>query len=348
MNNLVKYNNEMNKVRFTGFSKIHMDLFMAICSKMKAHGEEIITLDTNELKQIIRFERGGNRDFFEELHMMVAKLQLINGSIVDRTQKGKRKFISFNLFPLFAYDEESGLLEVQVNSTFSWLLNEFESYTVFEMNEFLELNSKYAKSLYRMLKQWRTQGQYTFYDLEEFKELLDVPKSYTNRQLMQYCVNTAVAEISKLDKSFKNFKCEPIYARKRGKPLEALKFTWAPEGGKKAPKKALEEASEEPSAADEQLDELDALIDLIDNCNLGIGAKSTISIARKATALGRNFDYVKDVLEIIQKQDCDNVAAKAMSLIENGYDVPKKKKKTVEHNFKQRNYDAAELDKLFQ
>lgn len=339
----------MNKVRFTGFSKIHMDLFMAICSKMKAHGEEIITLDTNELKQIIHFERGGNRDFFEELHMMVAKLQLINGSIVDRTQKGKRKFISFNLFPLFAYDEESRLLEVQVNSTFSWLLNEFESYTVFEINEFLELNSKYAKSLYRMLKQWRTQGQYTFYDLEEFRGVLDVPKSYSNKLLINRCVNTAVAEISKLDRSFKNFTCEPIYARKRGKPLEALKFTWTPEGVKKvAATKEPEEKilGEEISPAVDAPDELDALIDLIDSYNLGIGLRSALSLANKAIELGRGVSYVRDVLEIVSKQDCDNVTAKAMSLLIGGYDQPKKRKKpkTAAGDFKQREYNMSDLE----
>lgn len=44
--------------------------------------------------------------------------------------------------------------------------------------------------------------------------------------MIEKCVNIAVDEINKLDKSFQNFKCTPEYARKRGKPLEKLIFTW--------------------------------------------------------------------------------------------------------------------------
>lgn len=225
MNEIVKYNNKMNQISFTGFTKTHMDLLMAICSKVKLHGTNIVTIKTQELKDITHFEKGGNRDFFEELDAMTEQLQKINGKIVDRTP-GQRKFIKFVLFPTFEYDENGEWLTIAVNERFAWLLNEFESYTTFELAEFIGLKSKYAKNLYRIMKQWRNKGTYTFHDLEQFRELMDVPKTYTNRQLMQDCVNVAVDEISKLDKSFQNFKCTPNYARKRGKPLEKLLFTW--------------------------------------------------------------------------------------------------------------------------
>lgn len=228
MNELVKYNNQMNKLSFTGFSKTHMDLFMALCSKMKMQGTKRVRISTQELKEITCFEKGGRRDFFEELDEMTDRLQYVNGKIVDRTP-GQRKFRKFTLFPTFEYDENEGWLDVQVNDSFSWLLNEFENYTTFELAEFVNLKSKYSKNLYRLLKQWRTEGRYEFHDIAKFRELMDIPKSYTNRQVMQDCVSVAIKEISELDGSFKNFKCEPIYARKRGKPLDKLIFTWQPE-----------------------------------------------------------------------------------------------------------------------
>lgn len=230
MNELVKYNNDMNKIHFTGFSKTHMDLFLAICSKVKGCGNDTIFITSKELKAITHFEKGGKHDFFKELHSMVMKLHSINGSIIDISQgKGNRTFETFRLFDKFKYSEKTGLLEVRIEESFMWLLNEFETYTIFELAEFVELNSKYSKHLYRILKQWRTTGKYIFHDLNEFRELMDVPPKYTNRQLMQDCVSVAVEEIKKLDKSFKNFKCKPEYAQKRGKPLDKLMFTWTPE-----------------------------------------------------------------------------------------------------------------------
>lgn len=60
---------------------------------------------------------------------------------------------------------------------------------------------------------------------------MDIPESYANRRLMEKIIKPAVTEIQELDRSFKNFKCEPLYLHKRGKPLAGYKFTWEPEGG---------------------------------------------------------------------------------------------------------------------
>ena len=58
---------------------------------------------------------------------------------------------------------------------------------------------------------------------------MDVPKTYSNMRLMTKIIEPAVKELKKLDKSFINFKCEPLYAKKRGKSLVGYKFTWQAE-----------------------------------------------------------------------------------------------------------------------
>ena len=56
----------------------------------------------------------------------------------------------FNLFSRFTIDKDQQTLTVRVNPEFTWLLNEFtdklKGYTVFELKEFIELQSKYAKT----------------------------------------------------------------------------------------------------------------------------------------------------------------------------------------------------------
>ena len=87
------------------------------------------------------------------------------------------------------------------------------------MQEFVGLQSKYVKTFYRLLKQWRSTEQYIFNNIDDFREKMDVPKTYSNMHLMTKIIEPTVKELKKLDKSFINFKCEPLYAKKRGKSL---------------------------------------------------------------------------------------------------------------------------------
>lgn len=225
MNEMVKYKNEMNTLKFTGFTKTDMNLLMALCAKIKDCGTEEITFDFDYLKKITNYTSTDINDFIADLERMNTKLAKITARF-----ETDNKILMFVLFPTFEIDKNTLSLTVSVNQKFVHLLNNVvTSFTLFDLQEFVKLDSKYSKNLYRLLKQWRTQGQYIFHNLEEFRELMDIPKSYSNKLMMQKCVNVAVEEIGKLDKSFRDFKCEPIYARKRGKPLDKLMFTWKPE-----------------------------------------------------------------------------------------------------------------------
>ena len=50
MNEIVKYNNQMNDVNFKDFTPIELDLLMTICSKMKEQGLTIIEFSFEQLK----------------------------------------------------------------------------------------------------------------------------------------------------------------------------------------------------------------------------------------------------------------------------------------------------------
>jgi len=73
------------------------------------------------------------------------------------------------------------------------------------------------------------EGRICFQDIDDFRQKLDVPNTYANKRLMEKVIKPSVVEIQRLDKSFENFMCEPLYLHKRGKPLAGYKFTWKPE-----------------------------------------------------------------------------------------------------------------------
>src|SRR5699024_11294793 len=69
-------------------------------------------------------------------------------------------------------------LEIELSNNFEYILNRLSAnFTTYELAEFTAIRSTYAKTMYRLLKQWRTIGKKEF-KIEEFKVLLDMPKYY--------------------------------------------------------------------------------------------------------------------------------------------------------------------------
>ena len=221
MKEIVKYENRINKIPLSGFSAVELNLFMLLCAKAKGKGQELITLDYTSMKKELGMERQADRYFHDELYRMSEKLSKIHCNFKD-----EKRFVVFNLFSTFDGNLEEKTLSVRVNVDYEYLLNEItKNFTRFELAEFVRLDSKYSKNLYRLLKQYRKTGSYKV-DAVKFRELMGCPASYTNKLFMYECVNPAVKELSR--GYFDNLTVEPIKAAKRGAPIVAYQFTFSP------------------------------------------------------------------------------------------------------------------------
>lgn len=221
MNEIVKYSNYVNQLHFTGFTAQDLNFFIALCAKAKEKGEEVLTFSFDEVKRVSGYakKKASTEVFVKDLKRMNDKLLHVDVTIIQG--KVMEQFV---LFTTFRTDAENNKLTIRVNPDFSFLLNELtKNFTRFELSEFVQLESKYSKNLYRLLKQYRKTGTYTV-EAEKFRELMDCPKSYPNMEFMRTCVNTAVKELS--NGYFKDLKVEPIRAKKRGAPIVAYTFTF--------------------------------------------------------------------------------------------------------------------------
>ncbi len=81
------------------------------------------------------------------------------------------------LFTGFSINRKAETVRVSVNPDLVGVLNQLSTWTRFSLEQFARLNSTYAKTMFRLLKQYRTVGKRKF-SIEEFKGLLDIPKSY--------------------------------------------------------------------------------------------------------------------------------------------------------------------------
>ena len=225
INEIVKYNNYMNALKFTDFTSTDLDFLIVLCAKMRDKDTKELTFDFSELKELMNYTPTSNIRFVQELERMNNKLMKVTCRL-----KTEDRILMFVLFPTFEIDLKNQTLTVSVNERFKFILNALISdFTRFELSEFTKLKSKYSKNLYRLLKQFKTTGVLQITDIEDFKKRLDSP-DYKPTHFMEHVLKPSLEE---LQPYFKNLKVEPKTAKTRGNPVTAYIFTFEPEEVKK-------------------------------------------------------------------------------------------------------------------
>ena len=229
MKDIVKYDNYMNSIKFSGFTNVDLNFLMALCYKVKNMDTKEVTFTFDEIKEITNHKINSNERFADELERMNRKLVQI-----VCTLKYEKKRAVFVLFPTFETDLETCTLTVGVNEKYKFILNNLiKDFTQFELSEFVNLNSKYSKNLYRFLKQYKSTGAFYVSDIEEFKEKMCCCKNAsTNKEFMRTVLKPSIEELKPY---FKDLKVEPKKAKKRGSPVIGYTFTFEPEQVKKKP-----------------------------------------------------------------------------------------------------------------
>lgn len=221
MNEIVKYNNTLNSLKFKNFTAMDYNIFMCLCHKLRNQGQKELVFGFEELKDLTAFSEQSDKKFVENLESMIDKLLKVSATY---TKDHEKTF--FVLFTTFTVDDKKRTLTVSVNKKFSFILNELtDNFTRFELKEFTELDGKYAKTLYRVLKQYKHSGWWKP-TVEELKYVLDVPENYDNKKIMAKIIKPSMAVLAE---KFSDLKCEPIKAAKRGAPVERYYFTFQAE-----------------------------------------------------------------------------------------------------------------------
>ena len=222
MSEIVKYHNYLNALQFKDFTAADYNLLMFLCAEMRDQKENEMVFSFSEISEVIQSRKCSVDQFADMLESMNDKLMGVKAKV-----KEGRKTKAFVLFPTYEIDPDTKTLTVAVNEKFRFILNELtKNFTQFELQEFVELSSKYSKVLYRLLKQYRSTGEYHV-KIDELRKLLDSPEKYTNKQLMQFIITPAVKE---LQKDFPLLNCETTRARTKGRPLTAFHFTFDVDG----------------------------------------------------------------------------------------------------------------------
>ncbi|EAL1095574.1 replication initiation protein [Campylobacter coli] len=256
MSEIVKYHNDFNKIKLPSFTEQEQNLLCFLLTKIKEKEEnEIFSIYP---KDLIGFsgKNLSNRELTEILNSFEEKFFKADFTIIVKDEVknliGKMRVNLFNHFVIWKetrtdWDMEIGdglfwqeftRIDIEVNKHFEYLINQLTAnFTAFELAEFIALSGKYTKTLYRLLKQFRTTGK-AYFEWEEFKRIMDIPENYEMHNIDKWILKPAIKELSKernlfdqIRVPFKNlaYEKEKTAGRGRGGKVSGITFTFKPE-----------------------------------------------------------------------------------------------------------------------
>lgn len=228
-NEIVKYNNDLNKISTRQWSAVEMDIFFSIVAKVKNKDLDVVNLDKNDLMKLTNYTGEHGDRFVKSLMSLVDHVSELKYRKYERNGNSN-KLLIMNLFDQFEFNWTDDFSEItgkiKISKAFKYILNNFDlSFTTFELDEFTKLRSTYSKTLYRQLKQYRKVG-YREFKIDEFRYIMSIPESYKQMDIDRRVINVALKELAPI---FKNLKVQKIKLKKKGSPVASFAFKWTPE-----------------------------------------------------------------------------------------------------------------------
>ena len=223
---VTQYKNQVNTIPMRNWTAEEMNFFFAVLTKLRDEGTKEIVMDKYQLAELAKYAVTHNKRYRDTIKNLVDKI-----GTLTYLEETKNSYSSMPLFLKFKATWTDNLenmeLVLKVNPEFEYILNRWNEgkWTKFMLEEFIQIESTYSKTLFRLLKQWKTVGKREF-TLDEFKKLMDIPKSYQNGIINHRIINNSIKD---LEPHFKDLKVKTIKANTRGNPVIGYKFTWDPE-----------------------------------------------------------------------------------------------------------------------
>lgn len=223
---VTQYKNQVNSIPMRKWTGEEMNFFFAVLTKLRDEGTKEIVMDKYELAELAQYSVTHNKRYRDTIKSLVDKIGTL--TYIEETKNSYEAMPLFLKFKATWEDDLTNMeLILKVNPDFEYILNRWNegNWTKFLLEEFIKIESTYSKTLFRLLKQWKTVGKREF-DLEEFKKLMDIPKSYNVGRINDRIVKNGIRD---LEPYFKDLRVKIVKANTKGNPVIGYKFTWDPE-----------------------------------------------------------------------------------------------------------------------
>ncbi|MDR3258700.1 MAG: replication initiation protein [Fusobacteriaceae bacterium] len=212
---IVVYNNDLNRALvLSELSAKNIDIFNAICIKMKNSGDSLVEMSFNEIKELSSYDDKHIKKFIFDTKNVYSHLLMAKWDIKEKHITGE-----MNLFSYYELDEKNRKVTIKWNKDFLYFVNDLNNnITLFNIEESNSLKSKYAKIQYRNLMEFKT--EYTFIeDFNDFKLKMGCT-NIESHNINKRILNPILNELSSV---LEGLKLEKI---RKGRNIEKLKWIW--------------------------------------------------------------------------------------------------------------------------
>lgn len=219
---IVKYNNDLNKLNMASLKEKELELFYAICLELKEKGTNTVVVDITEFRKAFNIPTVNKKRFSEYLENTQDKFLSLKYAL--RTEKRLKKGVFFYDFDA---DLEENKMTIKINPEYAYILNGIvDYYTQFSFKEFQSLKCKYSKLLLPKLCQWQGTKKLEI-EKEEMFEILGVPESY-KKDISNFNKKVIKPIKEELPKIFNNLKIKTIKKSTRNtkNEIKSYLFTW--------------------------------------------------------------------------------------------------------------------------
>lgn len=216
-NDIVKYDNILNKLSLSKLEEKELELFFALCLVLKEKGTDEVFISITEFKDKFNFGRSKIR--FEK-YLEVVLNKFLETKVIIKTSNS---FEIGNFFRKFKILPDN-ILYVQVDNDYQFILNNLvKMYTQFSFKEYQSLKSKYAKRIMPKLAQWQGTKKIEF-QKDELLEVLGTSENY-KKDISNFNKRVLKPLIDELKTVFYNLKVEPI--KNTNRTIISYIFTWS-------------------------------------------------------------------------------------------------------------------------
>lgn len=220
---IVKYNNDLNRLNMSSLKEKELELFYAICLELKEKGTDTIIVDITEFRKAFNIPQVNKKRFSEYLENTQDKFLSLKYAL--RTEKRLKKGVFFYDFDA---DLEENKMTIKINPEYSYILNNIvDYYTQFSFKEFQSLKCKYSKLLLPKLCQWQGTKKLEI-EKEEMFEILGVPESY-RKDISNFNKKVIKPIKEELPKIFYNLKVKTIKKSTKNtkNEIKSYLFSWS-------------------------------------------------------------------------------------------------------------------------
>ena len=240
MDNIVKYHNDLNKLKFYLFGELEQNILMGVFLNARFHNTKEFILNADDIAKFLPQRNPSKQEIFNRVMSLRENLFKIDYTHEMKLDNGLIELSFYNIFSVFTLvytteNREFEYLKIKISDDFSYLIHNLTKFmTQFELEEFLFLSGKYTKALYIHLKQFRTTGVWRV-SWDNFKELLGIPSNYRMCDIDLRILKPSVAQLQEplnlFERSrtpFKNLKYTKIKGKGRGRggAVVAIEFTF--------------------------------------------------------------------------------------------------------------------------